>query len=316
MLPPIYVVLATALCGAVIISLRFWREQKGRHQIRQAFSRYLAPEAVARIAENGTYALAGEQKEINILFTDVRNFTTISGNMEPGQIVRLLNSYFTPMTACVKARQGTLDKFIGDAMMAFWNAPLDVANHQSQAVMAAIEMQRNLADLRPHFQETFNVELRMGVGIHCGEARVGNMGSLDLLDYTCIGDNVNLASRLEGLCKMYGAEIIASSYIVDSVPDIKFRQLDRVRVKGSARAISIFMPLDPETKWDEKSENLWQTALDAYFQGHFNKAYEIFTTLMTLKEFTHPARLFMDRCSQLANKKSENWDGVFTYTTK
>lgn len=136
------------------------------------------------------------------------------------------------MTACVIEQQGTPDKFIGDALMAFWNTPFDVENHQPKAVKAAIDRQKKLSDVRPQFQEEFGIELKMGAGIHTGIAQVGNMGSSDLLNYTCIDDNVNLASRLESLCKRYGVGIVVSADIVEACPDdMPFRQLDKIRVK-------------------------------------------------------------------------------------
>lgn len=315
-LTPIYAIMATVLMGALVLPLRFRREQKAKKHIKQAFSHYVAPEVVNRIAANGTRALAGESREVSVLFTDVRGFTAISENMEPGRLVRLLNSYFTPMTACVTAREGTLDKFIGDALMAFWNAPLDVAGHQQKAVLAALDMQHRLEALRPQFLKDFGVEVRIGAGIHAGTVQVGNMGSRDLLNYTCIGDTVNLASRLEGLCKRYGAGIVVSSAVVTACEGLHFRPLDRIRVKGSSRPLEIFTPQDPAEEPDMQAGREWQDALDAYFHGDFAGAERLFATLLSVDGMATAAKLFRERCARLRENPPGAWDGVWTYSTK
>lgn len=313
---PVYAVMATLLVGAVLLPLRFRREQRARRQIKRAFAHYVAPEVVNRIADNGTRALDGESREVSVLFTDVRGFTTISETMEPGRLVRLLNSYFTPMTACVIAREGTLDKFIGDALMAFWNAPLDVPGHQEKAVRAALDMQKTLAELRPRFLQEFGVEVRIGAGIHAGPVQVGNMGSRDLLNYTCIGDTVNLASRLEGLCKRYGAGIVVSSAVTAQCRDLHFRQLDRIRVKGSTRPLDIFTPLEPCAEPDSQAEETWRRALNAYFLGDFAGGALLFGRLLAVKPMAAAAQLFLDRCAQLQAHTPVAWEGVWTYDTK
>ncbi len=313
---PAYAFLAPMLTGSFLIPARFWCEQAAKRRIKRAFAHYVAPEAVNRIAANGPRALAGENRELSVLFTDVRNFTTISEKMDPGQLVRLLNSYFTPMTACVTAREGTLDKFIGDALMAFWNAPLDVADHQKKAVIAALDMQRRLEKLRPQFVRDFGVEINIGAGIHSGPVQVGNMGSDDLLNYTCIGDNVNLASWLEGLCKRYGAGIVVSRAVMEKCGGIYFRPLDRIRVKGSSRPLEIFMPIDPNSGAEEEYESRWKEALSAYFAGDFATASRMFAGLLEIGDMKTGASLFAERCRQLQAKSPDDWAGVWTYDTK
>lgn len=315
-LSPVYALIAALLTGALILPHRFWREQRAKRLIKQSFSHYVAPEVVNRIAAEGPKALAGEKRELSVLFTDVRGFTTISEKMDPGQLVKLLNSYFTPMTACVIARGGTLDKFIGDALMAFWNAPLIVERHQEKAVLAALDMQKKLEKLRPQFNRDFGVEIRIGAGIHSGLVQVGNMGSADLLNYTCIGDNVNLASRLEGLCKRYGVGIVVSSAVVEKCEGMHFRPLDRIRVKGSSRPLDIFTPLNPDESADEQLEIRWKEALEAYFGGDFAAAAFTFEQLMGIEELKTAALLFIDRCRQLQADRPNAWDGVWTYATK
>lgn len=308
---PVYAMLAIFLMGLLIMPLRFRREQKSKQLIKSAFSHYVSPEAVNRIVSEGPTALNGQSRELSILFTDVRSFTTISEKMEPDNLVRLLNSYFTPMTTCVIKREGTLDKFIGDALMAFWNAPLDVVRYQEKAVLAALDMHRELDRLRSQFEAEFGVEIRIGAGIHCVIAQVGNMGSSDLLNYTCIGDNVNLASRLESLTKRYGVGIITSSAVKEQCPTITFLQLDRIRVKGSSRPMDIYTPWDDEN--NGTLETLWRKALDAYFSGDFQQGIRLFKQI---NGFDVAVSMFIERCTHFLEKKPESWDGVWNYDSK
>ena len=314
---PVPLVVTLAVCAAVILSIRFWREERGRREIKQAFSRYVAPEVVSRIADRGGVPLDGEHKEVSVLFTDVRGFTSLSEKLAPEQVVRLLNRYFTPMTACVKQREGTLDKFVGDALMAFWNAPIDVRDHARKAVDAACAMQRELERLRPEFLREFGVEVRIGAGINTGPVHVGNMGSAELLDYTCIGDNVNLASRLEGLCKRYGADTVVSADTAQACGEaFRFRHLDRIRVKGKSQAVDIYTPLDEESFVAER-ETRWAEALGLYMKGAFAEAETAFATLLANHAGLATAcNLYLERCRTLAADPPADWDGVWTYDSK
>lgn len=208
---PLYVLLTIVFLAVSLLAVRFWQESKQRRVLRQAFSRYVAPDMVDRIAERGEAVLAGEEREVTLMFTDIRGFTSLSEKLDPAQVVSVLNRYFTPMTAIIRNSDGTVDKFIGDAIMAFWNAPLDVPAHELCAVQSALNMQAALTELNHDLNSEFGVTLRMGIGVHTGKVYVGNMGSAELLDYTCIGDNVNLTSRLEGLCPVYGVGVVLSA---------------------------------------------------------------------------------------------------------
>lgn len=207
---PQYVLLTIAALAAALLVVRFWQESSQRRVLRKAFSRYVAPDLVDRISDRGEEILAGERREVTLMFTDIRSFTSISEKLAPEQVVAMLNRYFTPMTALIRSSSGTVDKFIGDAIMAFWNAPLDVPQHEQRGVRCALHMQEALRELNTHLQQEMGIQLAMGVGVHTGGVFVGNMGSAELLDYTCIGDTVNLASRLEGMCPVYGVEVVVS----------------------------------------------------------------------------------------------------------
>ena len=307
-------VLVAALC---LLPVRFWLSERKGRQLRQAFSRYVSPEVVERIVLAGVQPLGGEQREVTLLFTDIRNFTTLSEKMPPSQVVSMLNSYFTPMTQCVKSHEGTMDKFLGDGLMAFWNAPVNVEDHPRKAVLAAIEMQRKLAELRPAFQKEFGVAIHVGAGLHTGLAHVGNMGSNELLDYTSIGDAVNLASRLEGLSKQYGVEILVSEATASRMGnDIPRRRLDRIRVKGKSEPVNIFTVFAPGTVLDGAAETVWQKGLDAYVAGSFAEAKDMFAGLRDRPGFVVAAKLFMVRCEHLLRKAPASWDGVWKYETK
>ena len=207
---PQYMLLTIIALATALLAVRFWQENRQRRVLRQAFSRYVAPDLVDRISDRGGDILAGEEREVTLMFTDIRSFTSISEKLAPEQVVGMLNRYFTPMTAIIRSSSGTVDKFIGDAIMAFWNAPLDVQHHELRAVRSAMAMHTALAALNEDLEQEMGIRLAMGAGVHTGRVYVGNMGSAELLDYTCIGDTVNLASRLEGMCPVYGVGIVVS----------------------------------------------------------------------------------------------------------
>lgn len=315
-LSPAGPILAMILCAIIILPYRYWKEQTEKSKLKNAFRQYVSPEVVAKIVTEGEQLLKGEQKEATILFTDVRNFASFSENLSPTQLVRLLNYYFTPMTACVTARQGTLDKFIGDALMAFWNAPISIEEHSLKAVQAAIDMQNALARLRPSIRKDFGIDLRMGIGINSGLVHVGNMGSNDLMNYTCIGDNVNLASRLEGMCKYYGMDIVISASVKKSTEShMKYLQLDRIAVKGRKMPLEIYTPLNPDAD-NSKIYKLWNNALGAYFSGDFKSAYKVFDLAQKYAFLRTASMLFMERCRQMETSKTGEWDGVWRFTSK
>jgi len=215
-LSALYPLLAAAAAFTLLTGLRARLEAGRKKVLKNAFSRYLAPEMVRRITERpDDIKLMGEEKELSILFLDIRGFTTISSHLAPEAVVSLLNRVFTPVTRIIREQSGTVDKFVGDACLAFWNAPLDVSNHALKAAQAAVEIFAAVAGLN-EASPPLPAEVRIGIGLHCGVAHVGNMGTEELLNYTCIGDAVNLASRIEDLCKTYGATCLASGPFVQA----------------------------------------------------------------------------------------------------
>lgn len=316
---PLYVVLTILAQGLCILPMRFWQEEKQKRVLRQAFSRYVAPEVVARIAAREGDIFAGEERDVSVLFTDIRGFTSLSEKLDPQQVVTLLNRYFTPMTACVRDSGGTLDKFIGDAIMAFWNAPLDVPDHPRRAVAAAVRMQALLRELNPALEKEFGVRLRIGAGLHCGPVYVGNMGSEDLLDYTCIGDTVNLASRLEGMCAKYGVSVMVSGAVAERCgAAFYFRALDSIRVKGKSRPVAIFSVHEQEEARRREAEFATaREALQLYIRGNFADAGRLFDRLReSSAESNVLYELYSGRCAALCADPPENWDGIWTFNSK
>ena len=317
-LSPLYGLLTSLLCGGLLLSVRFWHEEKQKLVLRRAFSRYVSPEVVRQISKRQGDLLAGENRELSILFTDIRGFTSLSESLSPQDVVQLLNRYFTPMTAIVRNRCGTLDKFIGDALMAFWNAPLDVPGHAALAVDAALSMQEQLEALNAEIEESFGIRLAMGAGIHTGQAYVGNMGSDDLINYTLIGDNVNLASRLEGLCKRYGAPVVVSEDTMQGCGEtFAFVHLDLLRVKGKTRPVSIYWPMRPGTdEIFQQAMPQWTAARTCYERGAFAEAAAQFAALAARYSGVRLFELYCERSRMLAQSPPPAWDGIWTMEDK
>ena len=314
---PVYLVLTVAAEGFAVLSLRFWQEERQKRHLRQAFSRYVAPEIVARIAEEERDLLAGEERTITVLFSDIRGFTALSESLRPPQLVRLLNSYFTPMTALVRNHKGTLDKFIGDALMAFWNAPLDVPDHPALAVETALRMQEVIDSLNIALEAQSGARIAIGIGLHTGPAYVGNMGSEELLDYTAIGDAVNLGSRLEGLCPMYNVGIAVSGDCASLCGGrFAFQLVDVVRVKGKRNAVEVHVPLRPEQADKRKAElEMYAAARALYVAGDFQAAAGAFATLNETRG-TGLYGVYENRCRDLAANPPPDWDGAWSLISK
>ena len=335
---PQYMLLTVVLLAMSLLVVRFWQENQQRRQLRQAFSRYVAPGLVDRISERGGDVLAGEQREVTLMFTDIRSFTSISEKLAPAQVVAMLNRYFTPMTAIIRASSGTVDKFIGDAIMAFWNAPLDVPDHSLHGVRSALAMHTALQKLNVELEPEMGIALRMGVGLHTGLVYVGNMGSAELLDYTCIGDTVNLASRLEGMCPVYGVGIVLSGDCVQHCrsrdssaaifcreswqenrmpPELVFVPLDSIRVKGKDVPVTIYTVLTgaEAVARDEELQD-FRSARLLYEKGDFRAAGEIFKALRDKYNHAVLYSMYAERCQTLAAAPPKPWDGVWTHSQK
>ncbi len=315
---PMYFMLTIASAGTLLLLARFRQEEKQKLALRGIFSRYVSPQVVKRIIQSREDFFAGEERELSIMFTDIRGFTPLSEKLNPKEIVTLLNTYFTPMTALVRENDGTLDKFIGDALMAYWNAPLDVPEHPRLAVATALGMQERLMVLNEQLLASLALEIRIGIGIHTGTAFVGNMGSKDLVNYTLIGDNVNLASRLEGLCPHYGVGIVASGSTREGCADaFAFQHLDTLRVKGKKRPVTIHSPMRHEEAQARQAElDAWEEARALYTAGRFAQAAQHLDALCAEFPQARLYAMFAGRARQLLAQPPADWDGVWTLSAK
>jgi len=286
-------------------------ERKGRH-LRKAFSTYLSPDLVATIAKNpDSLKLGGEKRNISVLFSDIRGFTTLSEGLTPEELVSLLNRYLSPMTSIVMEERGTLDKFIGDAVMAFFNAPLEVPDHAAKACQSALRMLHELKKLNVLLKADGLPEITIGIGIHTGEAVVGNMGADIRFDYTAIGDSVNLASRLEGLTKQYGVSIIVSEETCRQAgKGFSSREIDLVQVKGKTKPVAVY-ELMMETGMIAET---FAGGLKLYRERDFAGALGIFEQL---QDSDSVSRLYVTRCREfLAEPPGVEWDGMYVAQTK
>lgn len=317
---PLYPFISLALTFILLTVIKFWREEHAKKFIHGAFAHYLAPSVISQIMDNpDALSLEGQEKNITIQFSDVRSFTSLSEKLTPTQVTDLLHDYLTPMTRIITEHQGTLDKFIGDAVMAFWNAPLDIENHEEKSLQAALVQQEKLDELNELFLEKFGFTIAVGIGIHSGPVRVGNMGSADLFDYTLIGDNVNLASRLEGLTKYYGQKLVVSQVIAEACRGkYYFRILDSVRVKGKEEPVTIYTAYTLEkAKARETELELYEQAHALYLNQEFAQARKQFEKLKAMDAEPLLYDMYMERCDHLMEAPpGEGWDGVFTHKTK
>jgi len=291
--------------------------------VNTAFQYYLHPELVKQLTQQPELLqFGGEQKRLTILFSDIRNFTNLSEGLTPEQLARFIHCYMDPMTEQVLNHRGTLDKYIGDAVMAIFGAPLPVAEHPEDACNAALDMIAeldNIVHCCPELEHIFPI--RIGVGIHTGDVVVGNLGSSFHFTYTVLGDNVNLASRLEGLTKAYGVNILVSEETRNAVGE-KFlcRELDRVRVKGKQVPIRIYELVGRSSEVKEEVRacvHLWHEALGLYHQQQWVAAQEGFEAMLHERGADKACSLYIERCEHYQqNPPPVDWDGVTTFTSK
>ncbi len=323
---PSIVVLMVYFSSSII---RFLVSEAERRQVRGQFSRYLSPDLVEQLADDPSrLSLGGETRELTLMFSDIRGFTPISEQFDAQGLTKFINRFLTPMTDIVIQHRGTIDKYMGDCIMAFWNAPLDNKTHAKDACLAALSMQKRLKELNVEWEALAKEEGRkyipvnVGFGLNTGECCVGNMGSDQRFDYSVLGDPVNLASRLEGQSKSYGVEMVIGKNTRDLVPEFAMIELDLIRVKGKLVPAHIFTLLgdeavaaDPEfkkleewnakmieayrsQKWDELEAAIAECRKLSFGLGKFYDLYQ--------------ARLEEGR----ANPPGESWDGVYVATTK
>ncbi len=310
--------------SAVVLSflaaslLNYAFEGRQRRFIKSVFSHYLSPAVIDRIVANPSLLrLGGERREVTSFFSDIAGFTSISEVLSPEALVRFLNEYLSEMTEIILASGGTLDKYEGDAIIAFWNAPLDQPDHALRACRAALRCQARLAELRPRFIETIGRPVMMRIGLNSGPAVVGNMGSARRFDYTAMGDTINLASRLEGACKLYQVSILAGEETYCLVQEaIVAREVDIIRVLGREKPVRVYEVIGEQGCVAAASMDrirLFEEARGFYQRRQWDKAMARLERL----EGDPLARLYIERCRHLQqNPPPEEWDGVYALTHK
>jgi len=296
-------------------------EFRGKLQMTKQFGQYVPPEIVGELSDNpDAISFEGQTKDLTVLFSDVRGFTSISEGLQAKELAELMNQYLTPMTGIIHEKRGTIDKYMGDAIMAFWGAPLEEPQHALLAMESAMDMLARLEPLNEEFNARGWPEVRIGIGLNTGLMSVGNMGSDFRMAYTVMGDAVNLGSRLEGLTKEYGVSMIVSESTAEAVPEYTYLELDRVRVKGKEEPVTIYQPLCRKDELTELQAQLlekYQRAMDAYRDQDWQQAKSLFIEL----ENEDPGRLiyqiYLGRISIFEESPPpKDWDGVFTHTTK
>jgi len=310
---------AAVLGGFIGASLlNFSLEGRQRRFIKNVFRYYLSSHVIERIIKNPDHLqLGGEKREISSFFSDIAGFTPISENLPPEDLVTFLNLYLSEMTDIILLYQGTLDKYEGDAIISFWNAPLDQPDHALRACRAALRCQERLSELRPSFEMNFGYSFFIRIGINSGPAIVGNMGSRERFDYTAIGDTVNLASRLEGACKLYNISILVGENTYREIQDeLVAREIDMIRVLGRKNIVRVYEVIgekDSLAPSELERVETFHRALELFRNREWERARRLFK----IEKNTALARVYINRCESFMQlPPPEDWDGVFDLKTK
>lgn len=293
--------------------------KNSEERIRHIFQKYVPAEIIDEVLKIGSDALlTGKKQEATILFSDIRSFTSISERLTAEELVNSLNTYFNIMVAIIIEHKGIIDKFIGDAIMAIYGAPAMHDDDPLQAVLTGLDMLESLKGFNRQQTRGGKPSFKIGIGLNTGEVVVGNIGSTQKLEYTCIGDAVNLASRLEGLTKLYGVPIIISEFTYDRIKySIMARELDSVRVKGKEKPVKIYEPFRDVDGYQKEGYGIFNEAINLYRKMNFSEAMELFTKSYSILKKDIPSSIYIDRCKELIqNPPAEDWDGVFTAKTK
>jgi adenylate cyclase len=296
-------------------------EYRRARAMMSLFGEYVAPELVAEMAANPrNYSMEGESRKLTVLFADVRGFTTIAESLDPNTLREYINCYLTAMSEDIRGNRGTLDKYIGDAVMAFWGAPVALPDHAARAVATALKMQATAARLNQDFRARDWPELRIGIGLNTGEMRVGDMGSKIRRAYTVMGDAVNLSSRLEGVTKIYGVGIAVGDATRLAAPAFAYRELDRVRVKGKNEAVPIFEPVGLAMEIDgdlHDTLDAWHAALAVFRAQNWDAAERLILDLRQRSPEVSLYGLYLERIAHFrVHPPGPAWDGVTIFAAK
>ncbi len=315
----VYPVITIFFTFISIVSYSYVFSEKEKKKTLQAFQQYVSPEIIKEITQHPEkLKLGGEKKEITIMFSDIRGFTSFSEKLSPEELVHFLNEYLTEMSDIILENKGVIDKYIGDAIMAFWGAPLENKQHSIDACRSALAMSEKLKHLQEIFAKRNLPHLDIGIGINTGDAVVGNMGSSKRFDYTAMGDAINLGSRLESITKQYGVRIVISGSTYEQVKDIFVcRELDLVRVKGKKNAVPIYELIAEKGKeFDVDFIKYFEEGVKIYLNQEWDKAILKFKECLKIKE-DKVSELYIERCNFYKNNPpGENWDKVWEWKIK
>jgi len=320
-MPAADTLLMISLLFALNMSYGYIVESRTKRQITGLFGQYVPSEVVEEIAKHPeNVSMEGDSREMSILFSDVRGFTTISEGLDPKELSLLMNEFLTPLSRVIYKHRGTIDKYMGDCIMAFWGAPLPDIAHARNAMLAGIEMQATLKALQPHFKERGWPEIHVGVGINTGRVSVGNMGSEVRKAYTVMGDAVNLASRLEGITKQYGVGIIVGENTRNAVPDFLYRELDHVRVKGKDKPVAIYEPIgltSEVSKAQQDEVKLFHEVRRLYRRLNWDQAELQLMNLQRISPNVGLYNVYIERIEYFRkNPPAADWDGVSVFQVK
>ena len=298
----------------VLYTANYLFETKKSKRLKKAFEKKVSPQVLEELIKNAQNdAFEPKNKEVSVFFSDIWNFTSIAEKLgDPKNVIEMLNIYLTPVAELITKHKGTIDKFIGDAVMAYWNAPISIENHADEAVSCAVEQVEKLKETNDILKKKFGLKISIGIGINTGVVTIGEMGSAGRSDYTIIGDNVNLASRLEGLTKYYKTHIIISEYTKNLLKkDYIIRELDLVKVKGKAKPIKIYEVLG----YGNRDFSEYNEALEKYRKGEFKEALKIFKKLYD-EEGAYIYQIYIQRCEDMIQNPPKDFDGVFIFNKK
>ena len=318
-LPLIIPLLTVMAVSSIHVIYDLIKENKGRRRIHDMFGQYVPLDHINKLIEFPNAANTdGEKREMTVLFSDIRDFTALSEPLTTRQLKTFLNQYLTPITEIIFNNQGTIDKYVGDMVMAFWGAPIHHPQHANQAVIAALEMQKKITKMQKSFNDMGIKQIAAGIGIHTGNMNVGDMGSDYRRAYTVLGDAVNLGSRLEGLTKYYGVGILVSEKTKYQCPDIAFRYIDNVRVKGKQDSIKIYEPLERFSDLTETQKTQLESheqTFAEYLSGKWESAYSGFTKLYENSQDPF-YQVYLERIKSNLNEQPANWDRIHNHTEK
>lgn len=308
-------------CFALNMSYGYFVESRSKRELAHLFGTYVPPELVDEMAKDpASYTMEAQNKELTVLFCDMRGFTKMSEKMEPTRLQALLTDVFSRLSDVIRGNRGTIDKYMGDCVMAFWGAPVDIPNHAPLAVKTAIELAQAVGRINEEHRAKGIPEIGVGIGLNTGTMCVGNMGSEVRQAYTVIGDAVNLGSRLEGLSKVYGVEIVVSEATRKLAPDFVWQELDRVRVKGKAQAVAIFAPVGSTDRADKTLTDelkLWNAFLKAYRAQDWDQCDVLMLNLHRTNAKKYLYELYSERVASMRLLPFDPaWDGATNFETK